>query len=419
MILKGKYTNASVFAETIDSETLSQIREIINQSFMENSNVAIMPDAHAGAGVCIGFTASLNGKVVPNFVGVDIGCGVTSQYIEGDVDFKTLDSVIRYKVPNGKNNNESYSESEIQQVIEQMDKVPENLLYRIGLIAMKVYENKDGDEKVYRQLGSLGGGNHFIAVNETTVGERWLTVHSGSRNFGLTVAKYHQNIAKEKCEHPEYFEKQIKRIIRETPEREIEKKLIEFKASLPKSPPAGMEYLEGVNAANYFDDMEMAQWFARINRRMIINRILKAMNFKLPKHDFSFVETVHNYIDFEDQIMRKGAVRAHKDEYLLIPLSMKDGVLFCKGKGNPDWNKSAPHGAGRLMSRKQAKETLAVEEYKRQMAEAGVWSTCIGQGTLDESPMAYKNSSEIKRVIGDTVEIVDHWKEVYNFKAKE
>jgi RNA-splicing ligase RtcB len=300
-----------------------------------------------------------------------------------------------------------------------MDKVPENLLYRIGLIAMKVYGDKDGDEKVYRQLGSLGGGNHFIAVNETTVGNKWLTIHSGSRNFGLTVAKYHQNIAKEKCEHPEYFEKQIKRIIRETPEQEIEKKLIEFKASLPKSPPAGMEYLEGVNAANYFDDMEMAQWFARINRRMIINRILETMNLKLTKHDFNLVETVHNYIDFEDQIMRKGAVRAHKDEYLLIPLSMKDGVLFCNGKGNPDWNKSAPHGAGRLMSRKKAKESLTVEEYKQQMAEAGVWSTCIGQGTLDESPMAYKDSSEIKRVIGDTVEIVDHWKEVYNFKAKE
>jgi RNA-splicing ligase RtcB len=419
MILKGKYTNASVFAETIDSETLTQIREIINQNFMENSKVAVMPDAHAGAGICIGFTASLNGKVVPNFVGVDIGCGVASQHIEGDIDFKLLDSVIRHKIPNGLNNNESYSEPEIQQVIDQMSRIHENLLYRIGMTAMKVYDNKDGDDKAYRQLGSLGGGNHFIAVNETSAGEKWLTVHSGSRNFGLTVAKYHQNIAKERIGHPKGIEKQLAKIIRETPKREIEKKLVEFKASLPKAPPTGMEYLEKEDAVNYFVDMETAQWFARINRRMIINRILKVMNLKPITHDFGFVETVHNYIDFEDQVMRKGAVRAHEGEYLLIPLSMKDGVLFCKGKGNPDWNKSAPHGAGRLMSRRQAKETLTVEEYKRQMAEAGVWSTCIGQGTLDESPMAYKDSTEIKRVIGDTVDIEDHWKEVYNFKANE
>jgi RNA-splicing ligase RtcB len=418
MIFKGKYTNASVFAETIDSATLTQIREIINQNFMENSQVAIMPDAHAGAGICIGFTASLNGKVVPNFVGVDIGCGVASQHIEGDIDFKILDSVIRHKIPNGMNNNESYSESEIQQAIDQMSKIPKSLLYRIGLTAMKVYDNKDGDDKVYRQLGSLGGGNHFIAVNESSTGNKWLTVHSGSRNFGLTIAKYHQNIAKKEFGCPDR-EKQLKKIIRETPEREIEKKIIEFKASLPKAPPIGMEYLEGVNASNYFNDMEMAQWFARINRKMIINRILKTMNLKPKKQNWSFVETVHNYIDFEDQVMRKGAVRAHESEYLLIPLSMKDGILFCKGKGNPEWNKSAPHGAGRLMSRRQAKETLTVEEYKRQMIEAGVWSTCIGQGTLDESPMAYKDPTEIKRVIGDTVEILDHWKEVYNFKAKE
>jgi RNA-splicing ligase RtcB len=419
MILKGKYTNASVFAETIDSETLTQIREIINQSFMENSKVAIMPDAHAGAGVCIGFTASLNGKVVPNFVGVDIGCGVASQRIEGNIDFKILDSVIRHKIPNGLNNNQAYSESEIQQAIDQMSRIPENLLYRIGLTAMKVYDNKDGDDKAYCQLGSLGGGNHFIAVNEASTGEKWLTVHSGSRNFGLTVAKYHQNIAKERSGHPKGVEKQLAKIIRETPNHEIEKKLIEFMASLPKAPPTGMEYLEKEDAVNYFVDMEMAQWFARINRRMIINRILRIMNLNPVTHDFGFVETTHNYIDFEDQVMRKGAVRAHEGEYLLIPLSMKDGVLFCKGKGSPDWNKSAPHGAGRLMSRKRAKETLTVEEYKRQMAEAGVWTTCVGQGTLDESPMAYKDSTEIKRVIGDTVDIEDHWKEVYNFKAKE
>jgi RNA-splicing ligase RtcB len=419
MILKGKYTNASVFADTIDSETLTQIRGIINQEFMENSKVAIMPDAHAGAGICIGFTASLNGKVVPNFVGVDIGCGVASQCIEGDIDFKILDSVIRHEVPNGMNNNKAYSESEIQQAIDQMGAIPENLLYRIGLTAMKVYSSKNGDDKAYRQLGSLGGGNHFIAVNEAGTGEKWVTVHSGSRNFGLTIAKYHQDIAKERCEHPKGIEKELARLIRETPKREIEKKLIEFKASLPKSPPAGTEYLEKDDVVNYFVDMDMAQWFARINRRMIINRIMKTMNLKPIKYDYSFVETIHNYIDFDDQVMRKGAVRAHEGEYLLIPLSMKDGVLFCKGKGNPDWNRSAPHGAGRLMSRRRAKEILTVEDYRRQMAEAGVWSTCVGQGTLDESPMAYKDSSEIKRVIGDTVEIVDHWKEVYNFKAKE
>jgi RNA-splicing ligase RtcB len=417
MILKGKYTNASIFAETIDSATLTQIREIINQNFMEGSNVAIMPDAHAGAGICIGFTASLNGKVVPNFVGVDIGCGVASQQIEGNIDFTVLDSIIRHKVPNGMSNNESYSEAEIEQAVETIGKVPDNLLYRLGLVAMKVYDDTNGDEKVYRQLGSLGGGNHFIAVNETSLGEKWLTVHSGSRNFGLTVAKFHQGVAKEMCGYPKDMEKQLAKIIRETPEREIEKKLVEYKASLPKAPPQGMEYLESVHAADYFNDMEMAQWFAKINRRMMINRIMQTMSLKSIER--GFIETVHNYIDFEDKIMRKGAVRAHEGEFLVIPLSMKDGVLICKGKGNPEWNKSAPHGAGRLMSRKQAKEILTVEEYKRQMTAAGVWSTCVGQGTLDESPMAYKDPAEIKRVIGDTVEIVEHLKEVYNFKAKE
>jgi RNA-splicing ligase RtcB len=419
MILKGKYTSASIFAETIDSETLTQIREIINQGFMEGSKVAIMPDAHAGAGICIGFTASLNGKVVPNFVGVDIGCGVASQHIEGDIDFKTLDSAIRHNVPNGLNNNKAYDDSEIQQAIDQMRAIPENLLYRIGETAMRVYGSMQGDDKAYCQLGSLGGGNHFIAINETWAGEKWLTVHSGSRNFGLNVAKYYQSIAKKRCGHSKDIEEEIAKIVRETPNKEIEKKISEFKKSFPKAPPTGMEYLEKEDAANYFTDMDMAQWFARINRRMIINRILKIMNLTPTRQDWSFVETIHNYIDFEDQVMRKGAVRAHEGEYLLIPLSMKDGVLFCKGKGNPEWNKSAPHGAGRLMSRRQAKETLTVEEYKRQMAEAGVWSTCVGQGTLDESPMAYKDSSEIKRVIGDTVEILDHWKEIYNFKAKE
>jgi RNA-splicing ligase RtcB len=419
MILKGKYTNASVFAETIDSETLTQIRNIINQNFMEDSKVAIMPDAHAGAGICIGFTATLNGKVVPNFVGVDIGCGVTSHHIKGGINFKTLDSVIRENIPNGMKNNWVYSDNEIQYAIDQTCKVPGNLMYRIGKVAMKVYDDKDGDDKVYCQLCSLGGGNHFIAVNETSMGEKWLTVHSGSRNFGLTVAKYHQGIAKKNVEYPADFKIRMDKIIAETPKQDIKKRIDEFKASFQKDIPSGMEYLEGLNAVDYFQDMEMAQWFAKINRRMIINRIVSAMKLTPTNHDWSFIETVHNYIDFEDQVMQKGAVRAHEGEYLLIPLSMKDGVLFCKGKGNPDWNKSAPHGAGRLMSRRQAKETLTVEEYRRQMSEAGVWSTCVGRETLDESPMAYKDSTEIKRVIGDTVEIVDHWKEVYNFKAKE
>jgi RNA-splicing ligase RtcB len=419
MILKGKYTDASVFAETIDSTTLTQIREIINQNFMEGSKVAIMPDAHAGAGICIGFTASLNGKVVPNFVGVDIGCGVTSQFIGRNIDFNALDSVIRRKIPNGMHNNEFYGKTEIEEAVGQIGKVPDDLLHRIGMVAMKVYGATGGDGKAYCQLGSLGGGNHFIAINETSLGEKWLTVHSGSRNFGLTVAKFHQGIAKKMCEYPKDTEKQLAKIIRETPKGEIEKRIVEFKASIPKSPPQGMEYLEGAYAADYFNDMEMAQWFAKINRRMIINRIVQTMGIRPTKHDLGVIETVHNYIDFEDRIMRKGAVRAHEGEYLLIPLSMKDGVLLCKGKGNLDWNKSAPHGAGRLMSRKRAKETLTIEEYERQMVDAGVWSTCISKETLDESPMAYKDPAEIKQAIDDTVEIVDHMKEIYNFKAKE
>jgi RNA-splicing ligase RtcB len=271
------------------------------------------------------------------------------------------------------------------------------------------------------QLGSLGGGNHFIAVNQSSNGEIWLTVHSGSRNFGLTVAKYHQDIAKKAGKTlPKDYEAQIAKIVREGHERTIEKRIRAYKESFEGGRvPVGMEYLSGMQAENYYRDMQVAQWFAKINRKIMLNRIIEKMSLWKMKFPWSFTETIHNYIDFNDRIIRKGAVRAHEGDYLVIPLSMKDGVLFCKGKGNPDWNQSAPHGAGRLMSRTKAKADLTIEEYKRQMREAGVWSSCIGKATLDESPMAYKDPAEIKRAIGDTVEIIDHWSEAYNFKAQE
>jgi RNA-splicing ligase RtcB len=388
MILKGEYTNATIFSETVESSALDQIRNIINQPFMANVKVRIMPDVHAGTGICVGYTATKNKFIVPNFIGVDIGCGVLSQHLKvKSIDFAAFDKYVREHIPHGMKNNVHFQSKEIDSGVACTQGAIPNFKNGVQRVAEKVYSESGGADKAFCQLGSLGGGNHFIAINQDSEGDYWLTIHSGSRNLGLSVANYHQKIAKAD------------------------------NGLFPKV--SGMEYLTGDAAINYLKDAEVAQWFAKVNRYVILNRLIAFFEDPIAVKSIQQVHTIHNYIDFSNGIVRKGAVAAPKDGWLLIPMSMKDGILLCKGKGNEEWNYSAPHGAGRLMSRSKAKQNLDLAEYQRQMAEAGVWTSCVGKDTIDESPMAYKPPEDIKNAIEDTVNIIDHWKEVYNFKASE
>jgi RNA-splicing ligase RtcB len=386
MLLKGKFTNAVIFSETVESSALDQIRNIINQSFMKDVKVRIMPDVHAGAGSVIGYTATLNEYVVPNFIGVDIGCGLTALPL-GDfsVDFSKLDIFIRSHIPSGNKVNQEFHSSAITGAWYEISREKRFFTddfddFRNHLVDDCKKLSIDSG-RVLVAIGSLGGGNHFISVNRNSKGKCFLVVHSGSRNFGKCVAEYHQ------------------------------------KTAAGGQKPKGLEYLTGLERAFYLADMEYCQLYAALNRRVILRRI--ACFLGVPYEEDCLIESVHNYINFEDNIIRKGAISAHKGEICLIPLSMADGILLCEGKGNPEWNESAPHGAGRLMSRGKAKTAISVEDYKKRMEEAGVWTSCVGKETLDEAPQAYKDPFTIMDSIGETVTIQDRWKEIYNFKASE
>jgi len=347
-----------------------------------------MPDVHTGAGICIGYTAALNDFVVPNFIGVDIGCGLSCLPIPEHclpVVFEELDKDIRHRIPHGRNNHHKIDWETIGFVYKEMrsHNNPDEFFHAVRKISNKisVYE-----ERIFQAIGSLGGGNHFISVNRDENAQYFLVIHSGSRNFGKRIAEYHQGIAA----------------------KEIRQQ---------KQKPTGFEFLTGQEKDNYLADMKIAQEYAALNRRMMLTRLARFLGFEYTESNI--IESIHNYINFNDGLIRKGAISAQAGEKMLIPLSMADGILYCEGKGNPEWNFSAPHGAGRLMSRSLAKQKLTLAEYEQKMSEAGVWSSCIEQSTIDESPMAYKSSDEIKSAIGDTVTVLSHWKEVYNFKAAE
>jgi RNA-splicing ligase RtcB len=411
MELQGKYGTAIVYAGIVEQEAISQIIQILNQPMMKGVKVRIMPDVHAGAGIVIGYTAMVNDYIVPNFIGVDIGCGLTALPLgKTDISFSDLDKYIRENIPHGFSVNQDYDRGEAYCAFQHLSEMSyDDFEARIQEIARRV----GAENRLFTAIGSLGGGNHFLSVNRDSEGRQYFVVHSGSRNFGKCVAEYHQKLAKDTLS-PEEMKKAISEIKAKMPPEDIEKAIREFRAGLPKK-VKNLEYLEGGRARAYFEDMKVAQLYAQLNRRVILCRI--ANFFQMAYSEYFLTESVHNYIDFEDNIIRKGAISAHKGEKLLIPLSMADGILFCEGKGNFEWNYSAPHGAGRLMSRGKAKATISVEDYKKRMEEAGVWTSCVGQGTLDEAPQAYKDPEMIKNAIGDTVTILDHWKEVYNFKA--
>lgn len=424
--------NLKIFTDDIEEKALDQINELLNQDVFKDSKIRIMPDVHAGAGCVIGFTGNLGNKVIPNVVGVDIGCGILCVELGNiDLDLKKLDNIIRQYVPSGMNVHEEkrYKFLELEQ-----------------LYCFKQLKNKDN--WLEKSIGTLGGGNHFIEVDEDDAKNKYLIIHSGSRNLGKQVAEIYQEKAIEYCSYDKELKEEKRQIIEEYKkqgrEKEIQTKLIDInkkyegKTKLPKD----LCYLEGKLREDYLHDMKLCQEFARDNRLCIAKQIL-CNYFELPYYsgyksvrleekptsshdwytqdmvekDFYYFETIHNYISFNDNIIRKGAISAKKGERVIIPMNMRDGCIIGIGKGNDDWNQSAPHGAGRIMSRMEAKEKINLDDFKNSMN--GIYTTSITEETIDESPFAYKPMEEILKYIGDTVEIDKIIKPIYNFKASE
>lgn len=402
--LEGKYNSAKVFTDNIDNETISQVINLLSQDFIQGAKVRIMPDCHAGKGCVIGFTANLGDKVIPNLVGVDIGCGMlTVKLGRVDIDFKELDKVIRDNIPSGRNVNEG-----------REVRFPE-------LQDLYCHRELKDTKRIERSLKSLGGGNHFVEVNIDKSGEKYLVIHSGSRNLGKQVAEHYQDLAIEMCSGREDYYKERESIIRtykdEGRRKEIQQALKDldkrYKAAEPKY-SKDLCYLTGEYKDRYLHDMKICQEYAALNRDSMADAILKSM-FGRGLEDFNHFHTVHNYIDFEDNIIRKGSIAAYKGQEVLIPINMRDGSILAIGKGNPDWNYSAPHGAGRLMSRGKAKDNITFKEFKDSME--GIFSTSVLESTIDEAPMAYKSMEEIIKNIQDSVDIVEILKPIYNFKA--
>ncbi len=404
--IKGKYTTATVYTDTIEDSAYTQIKTLCDQEFCKDSKVRIMPDVHAGIGCVIGFSANLSDMVIPNIVGVDIGCGMMSVALEKiDFSYEELDEIIKKFVPSGKNIHEG-----------RVVKFPK-------LLEMNCYRNLTKTKRIEASIGTLGGGNHFIEVDIDEEGNKYLIIHTGSRNLGKQVADYYQNLAYELMRgKEEFFDKKealIKKYKEEGRRGEIEEALKELLSHFKEKEidiPKNLCYLKGKYRKMYLHDMKICQEYASLNRITIANIILGKL-FQKSINDFSHFETIHNYIDLESDIVRKGAVSAKKGEKILIPINMKEGSLICIGKGNPQWNYSAPHGAGRLFSRMTAKEKFTLDEFKESME--GIFTTSVGSKTLDECPMAYKDISQIINNIGPTANIIKQIKPVYNFKASD
>lgn len=426
MELKGKYGSAIVHTDDIEQEAISQIINLLNQPMAENANVRIMPDVHAGAGCVIGYTAKLTNQIVPNLIGVDIGCGVASWRLGNEAKigqkFDKLDRVIRRDVPSGRTIHNEFDADLAKAIYDTMDNTYFENFKEFMIAVRKTCEDTCQDyEYVKRSLGTLGGGNHFIEIDRDDNGELWLTIHSGSRNFGLKVALYHQKQAEMSLFSmtKEEFDSRVEEIKRTKKGKGIEVAIKALRAEASKKGKAtGLEYLD-INTHNieyndYLWDMRVAQIYARLNRRMMAYKILKG-HYKTDY--FEPVESVHNYISFEDNVVRKGSISAHKGERVIIPLNMADGVIIGTGKGNDDWNNSAPHGAGRRMSRSKAKQTIRLEDFQARMKD--VWSSTIGKDTLDEAPQAYKKADQIIEYLAETVDIETRMMPVYNYKAAE
>ena len=397
----GKYNTAVCYTDALEPIAYGQIESVCNEEAFANSKIRIMPDVHAGKGCTIGTTMTIVDKVVPNLVGVDIGCGMyTINLGKVDVDLAVFDAAA-HAIPCGRN-------------------IWDNRQEPFDLTRLRCYDSLKHPSRLAKSLGTLGGGNHFIEIDIDEDGNKYLVIHSGSRNLGKQVAEYYQSIAVDlnigKDEYANVRAERIRTYKEQGRDREIQSALKQLEkewASKETTIPRDLCFLYGSYMKDYLHDIRICQEFATRNRKKMAEILLRLTGLTAVE---SF-ETIHNYIDVDERILRKGAVSAKGGEKLLIPINMRDGSLICIGKGNADWNFSAPHGAGRLMSRSAAFERLTMEEYRAQMA--GIYTTCINEDTLDESPMAYKTMDEIVANIEPTAEIMAHIKPIYNFKAAE
>ena len=399
--IKGKVNTAICYAKVIEDEAINQIRRMCDYDMTAGSKIRIMPDVHAGKGCTIGTTMTIVDKAVPNVVGVDIGCGMyTVNLGKVEIDFEKLDEACHF-IPSGMH-------------------VWEGRQERFDLTEIRCYRNLKDTRRLERSLGTLGGGNHFIEVDEAEDGTRYLIIHSGSRNLGKQVAELYQKLAVDLDRgYGEYFEKrdEIIRTYKEQGRRkEIQSALKELHFQVYESQPFMPDdlcYLSGKYLEDYLHDVVICQSFARRSREKMAEIILERTGMT----GADGFHTIHNYIDTDEMILRKGAIAAHKGEKVLIPINMRDGSVLAVGKGNPEWNYSAPHGAGRIMSRTTAKNELSLDQYKEEMA--GVYTTSVNENTLDEAPMAYKSLEDIIDVIRESVDVIDVMKPIYNYKASE
>ena len=397
--IKGKFNTAIAYAKVIEDEAIEQLRRMCDYEFTAGSKIRIMPDVHVGAGCTIGTTMTVTDKVVPNIVGVDIGCGMyTVNLGKSEIDLEKVDEAAHF-IPSGKNVWESRGE-------------------RFDLQTLKCYRNLKDTRRLERSLGTLGGGNHFIEIDRSTDGTNYLVIHSGSRNLGKQVAEYYQKLAIDLSHGKDELFKKQEELIRDYKSQgrrsEIQEAIKqlhrEFKSKASEI-PADLCFVYGKYLCDYLDDVKICQEFAKRNREIMAHIIIKRVGLKAGE---SF-HTIHNYIDVDEMIIRKGSISAREGEKVLIPINMRDGSIIAIGKGNAEWNYSAPHGAGRVLSRSEAKEKINFEEYKKSMS--GIYTTSVNEFTIDESPMAYKSLDDIIDVISESVDIVEIIKPIFNFKA--
>lgn len=395
--LKGKYNEAKIFTDVVDEASIAQVLLLLNQEFTAGSRIRLMPDIHAGAGCTIGTTMTIADKVVPNLVGVDIGCGMEVIRVkETHLELQKLDKLIYERIPSGFNVREK----------------PHRYFEEICLEDLCCYRHVD-PRRAEKSLGTLGGGNHFIEANRDDEGNIYVVVHSGSRHLGLEVANFYQEEGYRALNGSsrQDVEELIADLKSRGREKDIQKSVAALKKEKRTNVPKQLAYVSGELFDQYVHDMKIVQRYAELSRKAMVDEIVKGMKLHVTEQ----FTTIHNYIDTEAMILRKGAVSARKGEKLLIPINMRDGSLICLGKGNDDWNRSAPHGAGRLMSRSAAKDAFTVSEFQDQMN--GIYTTSVSRDTLDECPMAYKGMADIVDNIGDTVDVLRVIKPIYNFKA--
>ena len=401
--IKGKINTAICYASVVEQEAIDQIHRMCDYDFTEGSRIRIMPDVHAGAGCTIGTTMTVTDKAVPNVVGVDIGCGMyTVRLGDTEINFEKVDEAAHF-IPSGLN-------------------VWDERREFFDLRQLRCYDILRDTDRLERSLGTLGGGNHFIEIDEAADGTKYLVVHSGSRNLGLQAAKHYQKLAigLHRGTAADRFNREREEVIRTFKEQGRTKEIpAALKEIASRKKKAGMDtpedlcWLFGQDFEDYMHDVRICQEFARRSRELMAEILLERAGL-VGEEAF---HTIHNYIDTEEMILRKGAIAAHAGEKVLIPINMRDGSVLAVGKGNPEWNFSAPHGAGRVLSRRAAKEKLSLEEYRESMK--GIYTTSVNTSTLDEAPMAYKSLEDIIGVIGETVDIIDILKPIYNFKASE